>query len=92
MTARIFIKLIFAVMCVLVVALVAVDVLASRVAERTYVRTLTRELQDKAKVVALAQGRLASTDQALLVGLAHAAGGRITIIARDGRVVAGSEA
>jgi two-component system, OmpR family, phosphate regulon sensor histidine kinase PhoR len=91
-TARIFIKLIFAVMCVLVVALIAVDLLASRVAERTYVRTLTRELQDKSKVVALALGRSASTDEASLVALAHAAGGRITIIARDGRVIADSEA
>jgi two-component system phosphate regulon sensor histidine kinase PhoR len=93
MTARIFIKLIFAVMCVLVVALVAVDVLASRVAERTYVRTLTRELQDKAKVVALAlEGVPESTELTSLVGLARAAGGRITLIAREGRVIADSEA
>ena len=92
MTARIFIKLIFAVMCVLVVALIAVDVLASRVAERTYVRTLTRELQDKGKVVALALGGPREIDPASLRAFAHAAAGRITIIARDGRVIADSEA
>jgi two-component system phosphate regulon sensor histidine kinase PhoR len=92
MTARIFIKLIFGVLCVLVVALLAVDVLASRVAERTYVQTLTGQLQNKGRVVALALAQAAGAGASPLTKLAHAAGGRITIIARDGRVLVDSEA
>jgi two-component system phosphate regulon sensor histidine kinase PhoR len=92
MTARIFLKLIIGVLCVLVVALWAVDILASRVAERTYVHTLTQQLQDKGRLVAFALTGGTSVDRVRLSGLAHAAGGRITIISRDGRVVADSEA
>ncbi|MBC7928797.1 MAG: hypothetical protein H7039_24400, partial [Bryobacteraceae bacterium] len=53
LTARIFLKLIFGVFCVLVVALTAVDFLASKVAERTYLAKLTRELEEKNRMLAL---------------------------------------
>jgi two-component system, OmpR family, phosphate regulon sensor histidine kinase PhoR len=92
LTARIFLKLILGVLCVLVVALIAVDLLASRIAERTYVQTLTRELQEKGRVVALALTHEPGMDRASLSSFAHAAGGRITIVAKDGRVLADSDA
>jgi two-component system, OmpR family, phosphate regulon sensor histidine kinase PhoR len=92
MTARIFVKLIFGVLGVLIVALLAVDVLASRVAERTYVATLTRQLQDKGRIVALTLSSSEAMNRERLLALAGAAGGRLTIIARDGRVLSDSEA
>ncbi len=93
MTARIFLKLILGVLCVLVVALTAVDFQASRVAERTYVDTLTRELADKAKMLSLlAPDPFPQIDTKVLRALARAAEGRVTLIARDGKVIADSEA
>jgi two-component system phosphate regulon sensor histidine kinase PhoR len=84
-TARIFLKLILGVLLILVVALAMVDFLASKVAEKTYVAALTRELEDKGKMLALVQPE----------GLAKAAkvaGGRLTVIGRDGKVKFDSEA
>ncbi|HYP14179.1 MAG TPA: ATP-binding protein [Bryobacteraceae bacterium] len=93
MTARIFFKIILGVLCVLIVALTAVDFLASKVAERTYVETLRRELTDKCRVLAASSlPRVQSVDTSHLAVLAKAAGGRLTLIARDGRVLADSEA
>lgn len=89
MTARIFLKLIVGVLCVLVVALTAVDFLSSQVAERTYVAKLTREMADKGRMVSLLPDLIQS---GRLKDLAHAAGGRVTLIDRDGRVLADSEA
>ncbi|MCX6606344.1 MAG: hypothetical protein NTV52_22520 [Acidobacteria bacterium] len=54
MTGKIFFKLIGAVLGLLVVALVAVDFFASKVAESTYLETLERELIDKGKMLAIA--------------------------------------
>ena len=91
MTARIFLKLILGVFCVLVVALTAVDILASRVAERTYVSKLTRELADKGRMLdAVDVDRLARGP--LLTKMAHASGARLTLIAPDGSVIGDSEA
>ncbi len=93
MTARIFAKLIVAVLGVLVVALAAVDLLASRVAESSYTETLARELIGKTGMLAELNGqdpvRLARVD---LRAISHSAGGRLTLVAKDGRVVADSEA
>jgi two-component system phosphate regulon sensor histidine kinase PhoR len=90
LTARIFLKLIVGVFCLLVVALTAVDFLASRVAERTYVQKLTRELEDKGRMLAVIS--IGDFGAERFEALARAAGGRLTVIARDGRVVADSEA
>lgn len=93
LTARIFLKLIFGVFCVLVVALTAVDFLASKVAERTYLQKLTRELEDKNRMLAVQSvvnyGR---SGDPRFNALAKAAGGRLTVIAHDGHVIADSEA
>lgn len=88
MTGKIFFKLIAAVLCLLVVALVAVDFFASKVAESTYLETLERELVDKGRMLAL----VVPSDRAQFTRYAQAARGRLTLIARDGRVLADSEA
>jgi two-component system phosphate regulon sensor histidine kinase PhoR len=88
LTGKIFFKLIAAVLCLLVVALVAVDFFASKVAESTYLETLERELVDKGRMLAL----VVPSDRAQFTRYAQAARGRLTLIARDGRVLADSEA
>jgi two-component system phosphate regulon sensor histidine kinase PhoR len=89
LTARIFLKLIFGAVCVLIVAVVAVDAFASRVVEQTYTRQLTHDLESKGRMLALlGPERLARENQALIAGMAQAVGGRITVISRDGRVLA----
>ena len=89
MTARIFFKLIATVLCVLVVALAAVDYLASRVAEKTHLAVLVRDLSDKCRILAVVGGDLS---QSTVHEIAKAAGGRVTLIAHDGSVLADSEA
>jgi two-component system, OmpR family, phosphate regulon sensor histidine kinase PhoR len=92
-TARIFTKLITAVLIVMVVALAAVDFLASRIAERTYVETLTQELTGKARMLGVLGDRgLARVSAADMDALAAAAGGRITLIEPGGKVINDSEA
>ena len=77
-----------AVLAVLVLALLAVDILASRVAESSYYETQTRMLGDKARLIAL----LAKVDPSRAREVGVAAGARVTIIAQDGSVIADSEA
>ena len=88
MTSRIFLKLGAAVLAVLVLALLAVDILASRVAESSYYESQTRMLGEKARMIAV----IAKADSAHVREIASAAGARVTIIARDGVVIADSEA
>jgi two-component system phosphate regulon sensor histidine kinase PhoR len=93
LTARIFLKLILGVLCVLVVALTAVDFQASKVAEKTYVGILTQELADKGRMLSLLSPEdFARFDKESFQKLAHAAGGRVTAIGTDGRVLADSDA
>lgn len=89
MTARIFIKLLVAVVGVLVVALTAVDFLASRVTERTYLDNLRSEMLEKGRMLAVNSSVIT---RANIRDYAHAAGARITWIASDGHVIADSEA
>lgn len=86
MTGKIFLKLIAAVLCVLIISLVGVDFMASKIAATSYVDTLSRELVAKCRVLALAD--LTPTK---FKAYAKAAEGRLTIIAGDGRVMADSE-
>jgi two-component system phosphate regulon sensor histidine kinase PhoR len=92
MTARIFFKLILAVFCLLAVAMTSADVMASRIAETTYVHTLSRELTEKCRMLAhLSGGDFARMDQRTLSSLESAAGARLTVIAHDGRVLLDSD-
>lgn len=86
MTAKIFLKLIAAVFCVLIISLVAVDFMASKIADSSYVDTLSRELVGKCHILSL-------TDLTAekIKAFAKAAEGRLTVIATDGRVLADSE-
>jgi two-component system phosphate regulon sensor histidine kinase PhoR len=89
LTARIFVKLILAVLGVLVVALTAVDFLVSQVTERTYREGLTQELIEKGRM--LAAGGV-DPSQERVVEIAKAAGARMTVIDFDGGVISDSEA
>ena len=91
LTARIFIKLIVAVFCVLVVALAAVDFLASQVAERTYVERVTGDMEARGRMLARTGLDLLIRENRL-AGVAQAAGMRLTLVATDGKVLADSEA
>ncbi len=93
MTTRIFVKLILAVVIVLVVALTGVDFLASRIAEKTYLETLIRELTDRARMAKAIRslGGLSFTEPGTRV-LARSSGARVTVIDRSGRVLAESDA
>ncbi|MBS1823795.1 MAG: HAMP domain-containing protein [Acidobacteria bacterium] len=90
MTGRIFAKLILAVVCILVVALVAVDYFASQVAERAYIETLTRQLASKGRLLSLFV--FDTEEQKKFESMAQALGGRLTVIDKDGKVLRDSEA
>jgi two-component system phosphate regulon sensor histidine kinase PhoR len=90
LTGRIFLKLILAVLGILVVAVIAVDYLASRVAERSYVQTLTQDLGSKGRLLSVVLEREPSAQA--FTRMAVALGGRLTLIAHDGRVLLDSEA
>ena len=89
LTGRIFLKLIAAVLGVLVVSLIAVDFMASRIAEDTYVDTLIVEITQKCRILTFEEDLLA--DPKRLLSLAKAAGGRLTVIGKDGAVLAETE-
>jgi two-component system phosphate regulon sensor histidine kinase PhoR len=93
MTGKIFFKLIGAVLCLLIVALAAVDFLAMRVVENTYQETLERELIDKGAMLAMGLGQgLQLRDAATVRAFAGKTRGRVTLIARDGQVLSDSDA
>lgn len=93
MTARIFIKQLVGVLCVLVVALAAVDVLVTRLAEETFLAERQRDLTQKAEALAaLSDSGFSELPRAEFVDLAGKLGVRLTVVARDGLVLADSEA
>jgi len=93
LTARIFLKLSGVVAGLLIVATVASDVLAARVAASNYIRSLTRDLTAEAHLLARARaGDFSGMKQDEVRALAQAARARLTVVAPDGRVIADSEA
>ena len=93
MTARIFFKLIFAVVLIMVVALSAVDFLASDMAERAYIEGLTVEMQEKTRMLSVLSERdILDLTQDDVRAIAAAASGRLTVIRPDGSVMRDSEA
>ena len=92
MTPRIFFKLIAGVLCVLALALAAVDYFTTRVAKETYLSNLTEQLAGKGRVVALSISDIDTVTQTEAKALAAAAGGRLTLVRADGRVTVDSEA
>ena len=93
MTARIFIKLIIGVVCVLIVALAAVDVLVTDLAQKNYLEERRRDLTEKARMLAeVSDTGFSELPRSEFVALARRAGVRITVIAPDGVVLADSDA
>ncbi len=75
-------------LCILVVALTAIDFLVARVAEQTYVNTLRTELLEKGHLMASLPRGLVERN---LKQLALSANARLTWVAQDGRVLGDSE-
>ena len=92
MTGKIFLKLILGVFCLLLLALVAVDYLATQVAKDTYIQNLTQQLADKGRMLALSLPSAGPLDDEHARAMAQAAGGRITVVRADGKVLVDSEA
>jgi len=92
MTARIFLKLIAGVIGLLALAGVSADYFATRAAEDTYVQNLTAQLEQKARALALILPASGPLDPPRARPLGQAAGGRLTVIRADGKVLVDSEA
>jgi two-component system phosphate regulon sensor histidine kinase PhoR len=86
-TARVFTKLILAVLGVLAVALAAVNLLVTPRVRESLLAVEQRELTDKAHTAEL----LLPRDQSSFAALGTALGARITWIAKDGHVLGDSE-
>lgn len=89
LAARLFLKLILAVLVLLALALTSVNFLTGRLAERTYTETLRRDLFKQARLLASLEPNAsqAAVRKAAALGLA-----RVTIIRPDGTVLADSDA
>jgi two-component system phosphate regulon sensor histidine kinase PhoR len=88
----IFFKVILGVICVLLIAVVTVDYFASQVAGEIYIQNLRQQLADKGRMLALTYPEPDRFTEAAAPSLAKAAGGRLTVIRSDGRVVVDSDA
>ncbi|MEO8594674.1 MAG: ATP-binding protein [Candidatus Solibacter sp.] len=92
MTGKIFLKLIAGVFFLLLLALVTVDYFATNVAKDNYIENLTAQLAAKGRMLALTFNDNANLAPAAVRRMAQAAGGRITVVHADGKVVVDSEA
>ena len=92
MTGRIFLKLTLGVLCLLALALVTVDYFATQVVNDTYISNLTQQLIDKVHMLALSSPEPERFDEKAAHAMAQAAGGRITLVRSDGKVLVDSEA
>ena len=92
MTGKIFLKLIAGVFCLLLLALVTVDYFATNVAKDNYIQNLTGQLADKGRMLALTFTAPETLNAEQVRRMAQAAGGRITVVRADGKVLVDSEA
>jgi two-component system, OmpR family, phosphate regulon sensor histidine kinase PhoR len=92
MTGKIFLKLIAGVFCLLLLALLTVDYFATNVAKDNYIQNLTGQLGDKGRMLALSLDTPETLDAERVRRMARAAGGRITVVRADGKVLVDSEA
>ena len=92
MTGKIFLKLIAGVFCLLLLALVTVDYFATNVAKDNYIQNLTGQLADKGRMLGLTFGVPDTLYAERVRRMALAAGGRITVVRADGKVLVDSEA
>ena len=92
MTGRIFLKLIVGVFCLLLLALVTVDYSASEVARDTNIQNLIQQLAEKGRMLAVSVTDPAALGVEQARKMAAAAGGRLTLVRSDGKVMVDSEA
>jgi two-component system phosphate regulon sensor histidine kinase PhoR len=92
MTGKIFLKLIAVVLGLLLIALGTVDYFATDVAQESYISNLKDQLAGKCRMLALSTPSPDSLDVEQARRMAAAAGGRITVIRSDGKVLVDSEA
>jgi len=93
LTAKIFLKLIVGVGGILAVGVVMMDLLVSPLARTTFLEERTRELEQKARMLAqLSPEGLAELPPARLSSLAREAGVRLTLVGHDGGVLADTDA
>ena len=92
MTARIFLKLIAGALCLLLLALMMVDFFASSMARDIYVQNLVEQLAGKGRMLALSVADPMMLDDGRAREMARAAGGRVTVVRSDGKVVVDSDA
>jgi two-component system, OmpR family, phosphate regulon sensor histidine kinase PhoR len=69
-----------------------VDYFATEVTKNKYIQNLTQQLTEKARALALVLGDSSAVNEATARALETAAGGRITVVLADGKVLADSEA
>jgi two-component system phosphate regulon sensor histidine kinase PhoR len=91
-TGRIFLKLILGVVCLLLLAGVSVDYVATHVTRSTHIQNLTAQLTEKSRTLAMLLLDPVNMDDSTARALERAIGGRITVIGPDGRVILDSEA
>ena len=92
MTTKIFLKLIAGLFCLLLLALVTVDYFVTNMAKDNYIQNLTAQLADKVRMLALTFAAPETPGAGRVRGMAQAAGGRITVVRADGKVLVDSEA
>jgi two-component system phosphate regulon sensor histidine kinase PhoR len=92
MTGKIFLKLIAGILGLLLLALITVDYFASDVAQESYIQNLKDQLAGKCRMLALSAPALDALDTEHARAMAAAAGGRVTVIRADGKVLVDSEA
>jgi two-component system phosphate regulon sensor histidine kinase PhoR len=91
-TGRIFLKLIAGVIVMLVLAAASVDYFATEVTKDAYIQNLTEQLTEKMRLLALTVANPAALSLEQARALEHAAGGRITVVRNDGKVLVDSDA
>jgi two-component system phosphate regulon sensor histidine kinase PhoR len=91
-TGRIFLKLIAGVICLLLLAGISVDYVATHVTRSTHLQNLTAQLTEKSRTLAMLLRDPEKLDSAGARALERAIGGRVTVIRPDGRVILDSEA
>jgi two-component system, OmpR family, phosphate regulon sensor histidine kinase PhoR len=91
-TKKIFLKLIGWIVVLMLLALVMVDYLATNVAKENYIQNLTTQLAGKGRMIAVMPSGPASLNAVTVASLTQAAGGRLTVVRSDGKVLVDSEA
>ena len=92
MTGRIFLKLITAATALLLLVAASVDFFTTEITRESYIDNLRQQLSEKARMLALSLPLDRESSPQLVRGLAEAAGGRVTLVATSGKVLADSDA